>query len=785
MNLRFAFVLVIATAAFAVELNGQINTYIRSVRPLSADEKKPLTVSAELMQSSKIQRVTLSYRVFGQTEFRSYEMQMLRDSAIVEIPAADVQPPFLELFVTATDVNGVTETFPYDAPEIQPVRIMVSIASRYEVIILSPDEGEQITEGESYISISFVYADEKTDRSKTKILLNGIDLSDKAMFFDDLLIVPPDAIPPGLLRGGVNLAVQTFDTEGRPLTSMRRGFNVISEEEAEEIRTSFTAFGNAQAELRRESIKGVVRSYRRLDARAQASYLEFLRANANITLTSEEKPENQPQNRMFFGADARYVRFGIGDAYPRFPSTIMDGRRIRGYTFDLLLGGFNLNVANGEIIRRVETNNVPQTLQRTMSVVRPSFGKGENFQWGFTYLKSKDDFDAAQPITVRPQENVVFGSDMLIGIDNRRIEFTAQTALSLNNVDISRPEFNSDSIDAAVARGTFEKDDADQLKKILPIARNLITVNENLVPVNPIGMTSLVYETAISFNYFGNFLKASYIFHGKDYTSSGATAIRRDISGYNVTDRLRLLENRLFLTGSFEELKNNTSGFEITTTTYRTINTSISYYPARDFPNMTIGYGQNRNSNPIDPFDSVGVAQQIALRAVDDHTQRYFLQTSYDFTQWGRHNVSLNVDVSSKDDRTPKQQDVSTFNTIVLISTAHDLRLESSLGLSVSSLKFPQADSLGAITQGTLGYQTVSLTGRYKIYEEYLRLTGTFAPTFGDLSRMLFEASLQYTITEHQAAVAQFQFIKNSSSAFTAVTGSNDSFFSLTYRIDF
>jgi hypothetical protein len=776
---------VIATAALTAELNGQINTYIRSVRPISADEKKPLTVSAELMQSSKIQRVTLSYRLFGQSEFRSYEMQMFRDSAIVEIPAADVLPPFLELFVTATDMNGMTETFPYDAPEIQPVRIMVSIASQYEVIILSPDEGEQITEGESYISVSFVYADEKTDRSKTKILLNGIDLSDKAMFFDDLLIVPPDAIPSGLLRGGVNLAVQTFDNEGRPLTSLRRGFNVISEEEAEEIRTSFTAFGNAQAELRQENIKGVVRSYRRLDARAQASYLEFLRANASITLTSEEKPENQPQNRMFFGADARYVRFGIGDAYPRFPSTIMDGRRIRGYTFDLLLGGFNLNVANGEIIRRVEMNSIPQTLRRTMSVVRPSFGKGENFQWGFTYLTSKDDFDATQPITVRPQENVVFGSDMLIGIDNRRIEFTAQTALSLNNVDISRPEFNSDSIDAAVARGTFDRDDADQLKKILPIARNLITVNENLVPVNPIGMTSLVYETAVSFNYFGNFLKASYIFHGKDYTSTGATAIRRDISGYNITDRLRLLENRLFLTGSFEELKNNTSGFEITTTTYRTINSSISYYPARDFPNMTVGYGQNRNSNPIDPFDSVGVAQQIALRAVDEHTQRYFLQTSYDFTKWGRHNVSLNVDVSSKDDRTPKQQDVSTLNTIVLISTAHDLRLESSLGLSVSSLKFPQADSLGAITQGTLGYQTVSLTGRYKIYEEYLRLTGTFAPTFGDLSRMLFEASLQYTITERQVAVAQFQFIKNSSSAFTAVTGSNDSFFSLTYRIDF
>jgi hypothetical protein len=786
MRFHHLLFLPLVLCVIVAEVNGQVNTYVRALRPSSAQENSPAVISAELQFSANLQRVVLFYRSFGQSEYTMVEMQILRDSAVVEIPAAKMQPPFIEAYISATDLNGITETFPFVNPEVQPARIMVSPAPKYEVIILSPEQGEQITGGETYISISFVYADEKTDRSKTKILLNGIDLSDKAMMFDDLLIVPPDAIPASLLQGGINLSVQTFDSEGNRLTSMRRGFDVISETEAEEIRSSFRGFGNAQAETRRENIKGIAKTYNRLDVRAAASYLEILKATTNITLTSEEKPENQPQNRYFVGLDARYVKLGLGDAYPRFPSTIMDGRRIRGYTFDLLLGAFNLNTASGEIIRRVEFNSVPQTLKRTMTVVRPSFGKGENFQWGFTYLKSKDDFDPLQPVVVRPQENVVFGSDMLIGIDRRRIEITAQSALSLNNVDISLPEFNSDSIDAAVARGTFDKDDADQLKKILPLARNLITVNENLVPVNPAGLTSLVYETAISFNYFGNFLKAAYIFHGKDYASSGASTIRKDIEGYNITDRLRLLDNRLFLTGSYEELKNNTSGFEIATTTYKTINTSVSYYPARNYPNITVGYGQNKNANPIDPFDTADVvARQIALRAVDDLTNRYFLQTSYDFSYWGQQNVSFNLDISDKDDRTPKEQDVSTFNTVMLVSTTHNLRLESSVGLSVSSLTFPQADSIGQITKGTLGYQTLSLTGRYKIYKELLRVTGTFAPTFGDLSRILFETSVQYSITDHQLAVLQFQFIHNTSSALAAMTSKNDSFVSLLYRIDF
>jgi hypothetical protein len=315
-----------------------------------------------------------------------------------------------------------------------------------------------------------------------------------------------------------------------------------------------------------------------------------------------------------------------------------------------------------------------------------------------------------------------------------------------------------------------------------------ITPNENLVPINPVGGTSLVYESGLSLNYFGNFLKASYLFHGKDYTSATATSLRKDIKGFNIIDRLRLLDNRLFLTGSLEQLKNNTSGLEITTTTYKTMNTAISYYPARDYPNVTVGYGLNTNSNPLSPIpaDTTSISQQIALRAVNDKTTRYFLQSSYDFSAWGRHTASLNLDVSNKNDLTPKQQDVSTFNILTLISTVHDPKLESTVGLSFSNLKFPQVDSLGIRSQASMSYQTISLSGRYKLYEEVLRLNVTFAPTFGDLARKLFETSLQYNVTQHQIAVLQFQFIANSSSALAATGASkNDSYISLLYRIDF
>ncbi|HAP35504.1 MAG TPA: hypothetical protein DCQ28_06015, partial [Bacteroidetes bacterium] len=391
------------------QLSAQLNTYIKGINPKNTVEQQPLRVAAGLQSSSELSRVELFYRQFGQTDFRSLEMQLLRDSAVTEIPANEILPPFIEVYIVATNQNGTSETFPIENPRINPARISVYLKPKYEseIIILSPEEGENIKEGETYISLSFVYADTIVDRSRTKIQLNGIDLSDKIVFFDDLLIVPPEAIPAAALSGGASLSVQTFDMNGKQYSSLQRGFTVLTTQQAEEVEKAFQGYGNAQAESRNENIKGSNKTYNRLDARAFGTYAKFLKANAQLTLSSEEKPENQPQNRYYLGIDARYAKLGLGDAYPRFPYSVMDGRRLRGFTFDLLLGAFNVNIANGELTRGVKINSTPQTLQRKMTVIRPSFGKGEKFQWGFTFLKAKDNFDT---VVIRPQENAVFGT---------------------------------------------------------------------------------------------------------------------------------------------------------------------------------------------------------------------------------------------------------------------------------------------------------------------------------------------------------------------------------------
>ena len=279
------------------------------------------------------------------------------------------------------------------------------------------------------------------------------------------------------------------------------------------------------------------------------------------------------------------------------------------------------------------------------------------------------------------------------------------------------------------------------------------------------------------------------MFHGKDYSSSGATSIRKDIKGYNVTDRLRLFGNTLFLTGTFENLQNNTSGYEISTTTYKTMNTSVSLFPSSTLPNITIGYVVNQNTNTVNPLDT---NQQLAQRAIDEETKRYFVQMSYDFSLWGRHNTTLSVDIANKDDRTPKNQDIKSMNGFLLINTTHTFPLESTVGLSLSKNTIPQLkiDSssgtpLAKLVLEPLDYSTITLNARYKLYKDILKLSATFAPTFGDFERTMIESSLQYSFAQNQALVLQAQFIANKASKISTQENTNDSFISLLYRIDF
>jgi len=606
------------------------------------------------------------------------------------------------------------------------------------------------------------------------------------MAMGDLLIISSPMIPDRLKRPGMTLSVHVYDTTGAPFATLRRTFSVSRTTDAGSDPIAFSAAGSAQAESRSESIKGASRVYNRLEVRGNSTY-GILRTTANLQLTSEERPVNQPQNRYFLGFDAGFAKLGLGDTYPQFPSTMMDGRRVRGASLYAGYGAVHLNASTGEIVRGVERDGSAQTHRRTLTAVRPSFGTGEHFRWGFTYLHSKDHWTAGT--SLKPRENVAAGTDLYASVDNKRIEWTAQASMSISNMDISSAEFTADSIDAAVARGSIDASDGDNLKRLLPVASKIITFNENISPLNPSGLSSLACETALSFNYFNNFLKAAYTFHGNDYASFGTSSFRNDIQGYTITDRLRLLGNSLFVTASIEVLNNNVSNYDPVTTDWTNATASVSYFGASRVPDVTVGFSANSVSNDAPRIDSV----YGAYPALDYATKRVFVQSSYGFPWLGQHNAMVSIDYSDADDRTGRNQDMTGFNGMLSVTSTHSAALESTVGFTASVTTLPvvyyttqQPGGQGSLqSPSSMNYYTLTLGAGYRFFGERMKATASASPTFGDVERTQLEARLQFAVMPRHMLTAQYHYILNSSLVPTPLMPHvNDSAFTIAYRMD-
>jgi hypothetical protein len=799
----------------------QVSDKILSVNVGEAREGQPLTIQAQLVGTVQISQVLLAYRQTGTSEYRKMEMQITGNTASATIPASDVIPLQMEYyFILLIEGRPDEETFPVENPEDRPFR--VQIAARQikddEIIFLSPEEGAIVSAEEMLVSISLLRASSSVNRGATKIYIGNRDVTTFAVVTDELITLVPENVTPPLADGPQTLRVELYDKEGKLYHSRRISYKQLSSAEAAGTTTQLAYNGSATLEARNENIQKTSTSYNRANITAWSQY-GILRLNGRVYVTNEEKTDRQPQNRFFIEGQTPWLRVGYGDAYPTFPNLIMTGKRIRGLTGNLTLGFFNFDFAQGEITRNIggdtlrtfpldsltsvqnDTSRFPRTgtfaafrgdtiwaeyrygtFRRDLLAVRPSFGSGKNFQWGFTLLKSKDDIASLTRDGVvyggKPEENVLAGTDLVIAFDNRKFELTAQGAASLYNSNISSGNLRDSQIDSLYTSDKDSTKKREDLKKLRDLVSKFITVNQSLVPLSVERITSVMaYETALALNYFNNYLKASYIFRGSGYNSFGQSFLRKDVKGINIFDRLRLLESQLFLSGGFERLEDNVDKSKNATTTFTNINATVSYFPRINLPNVTVGYGLNKSTNGLigvdttlhgtTVADSSDQRRRIGLfrAAIEEQTNRIFVQVGYPFTAVLRHNASISFSTANRDDKTLRNADTESMNISPTVTTTWRIPLETTVGLSLNLNKLPSPDP--ADTTGVrqipsdFNYTSVVVGGRYRMLQDKMRIWGTVAPTFGSVKRTTFDVGGEYFFYQNLSAFTQISMLQN------------------------
>jgi hypothetical protein len=806
MNRAFsslATVLCLLCMAF-LEAEAQVSSVVLRVNAPVVSQNQPLPISVDFTPSGAVDRVLLRYRGFGETEYRQQEMLLAGNSASLTIAGQYVLPPYIEYYVLVQTSGGRQETYPIQSAETTPLKATVKPVDpkALEVRLLSPEQGETVASEDLVIAVSLYYASGKVNRKATKLFLNGIDVTPQALFSDDVILYSPANFPRPLSLGVQFLRVDLYDTKGSLYHSIESNFNLSTAAAIAARESRFKIGLDGQLEYRNEDVASTKNTFTRGQMRALGSYGSSFTFGSNVFLTNEEKPDRQPQDRFTAYADLDFFKVQVGDAFPRFPTNIVSGKRVRGVSANLFLKSFNVDVAYGQTMRSIEgvalrdttfkdstalqsrpSNTLQKsgltyslfqagTFTRNFFAIRPSFGSGENFQFGLTYMNSKDDISSIR-YGLTPQQNLVAGTDLVIAFDDQRFRLEGQAELSLTNTDITNGTFKESDYDlmagkndptlSASDRANRQKD-ADDLKKIADAASKFMTINQYLFPLNPVGtgLPGVAYDGSLTMNYFNNFIRAQYYQRGSAYQSFGNEFLQADIRGLALSDRIRMFQNRALLSLSYEQRKDNTAKTKVATTTYGNINGSLTVFPANNLPSFTVGYGiltRKSDASLTDPLQQ--------LFAADDQTNRFSIQLNYDFTAGARHNVSIGANLSDKTDNLPaalnrgEQKNNSYFGSL---TTVFQIPLQTTLSFNTNLSQSAALASTALANLPLIEFKltAISLNAQYRLLEDRLRIATTLSTSTGDLNRTLVQGGLDYSITNSHALALQYDYIQNS-----------------------
>jgi hypothetical protein len=781
----------------------QLSSAVRNVSAVDAVPHAATTVTVTLRDGSPVTSMLLLYRGFGTNEFRKAEMDLRGTTATAVIRGDAVLPPFVEYYIVLVDAAGHREAYPRNpsgdpltvAPP-QLLRVNVMDESQQQILFLSPDPEAVMDPEDVMISISLLRADTSVALRATQIRLDDANITNAAVFSGDLIVLAPENLGIKLAPGHHTIKVGLFSRKGQFLRSSELSFYIRQTGTGSLLASTipqraFDYDADVNVESRHEQISSAGTWYNRAGVHLRGK-TDIWKFSGNLFLTSDEKSDRQPQNRYYIGVATPWVEAGYGDHYPSFPDLVLSGRRVRGLQTNARYGIVGIDLTLGEITRNVEGALIKSfpadsfnvefkrdtaaafgqidastwgkfnygTYSRKLFAVRPSIGNRETWEVGFTWMSSGDDMNSIR-YGIKPQENLLLGTDFTTRLDNRRIEITGQAAFTAYNSDISSGTFNDAYVDSVYRTG------AQGIKTVRDYLKRYITINDNFRPLSVAALSTLAWQCGVGLDYFDNAFHATYLFRGSDYTSFGQSYLQTDIEGIQLTDRARLLDNQMYLTLGFERLTDNTSKTKAATTVFSNINMAATWFPRNELPTVTIGFARNSNDN------SIATAGHDSLSAILDATLRFYLQSSYDFVMGARHTATCSFSTSQRTDETVHKYDVSNLTGELGLTTQYSIPLQTVVSVAMYLNTIP-----GSATPGTsvdLNYTALSLVGRYTLIRDILTLSASIAPTFGDYKRTAADLGAEWTARPNMSFQFQLAYFHNDD-------GSNDNIVSLRYK---
>lgn len=615
---------------------------------LKGSDVLPLELAISNFSGIPVTEVKVLYRWVGENRFKMKRMDHEGSKYYAQLNVNGNSGHLMEYYFRIAYLDGGSDTYPAGAPVAPLLKTAIQTGQTYDdaIMIISPEPEEQIFTTDIVITASFSRFASMVDVEKTRLYLDTWDVSQYLLKYEDFISFAPRTVPAGRHK----IRLELLDKNSNLIATREWYFTGLTSRVTEIPLNEFSVSGRFFAETRQEDLRGgdFSNAYNQSGLSLRGVYNNW-QFGGRLYVSNQEKSNRQPVNRYAGFARAnfwndRYFIVDFGDAYPRLNPLILQNVLLRGVSSKLYLKFLNLEFATGKTLRAVQgENSYPGTFQRNVFAIRPSFGSGENFQLGLTYLKGKDDENSID-FGINPQENVSAGTDLFVGLDKQRIVFEGSFGASAYNRNISGGSIPFDTLE------TVFDDLSSSDERFYNLAKKFITVNQYLI-LQP----GLSYQARLLLRYYKNNFSFMYESVDEDYYSLGQPYLLRDNRGFHIVDNIYLLNNQVFLSLGYRQYHNNLQDNKSNTTTNRNFNANLSYFPLGNLPEISIGYNNYSRDNGVpnspsyedfikgnlSPDDSV---KFISNRPEDNQTNSINFSTGYQFNLINlKHRVGLNL----------------------------------------------------------------------------------------------------------------------------------------------
>jgi hypothetical protein len=621
-------------------------------------------VDIEVMLSgmtNEIYDLHLFYREMGEADYSSVLMR--REGLLYKstIKTAGFTAGQMQYYVAYEGALGEIGTFPEEMAEFNPFIMEIAPArvlqedGPVEVVILSPLEEETVVDEDIVVAVYVFSEEEQIDYANTRLVIDGVNIRTNVDFSDGVVTYTP---PLGqTFRDGFhNVEVQIFNTEGRALGQKSWSFRSIqgvSKQPKSFIR------GSAFIENRYQSIgpsgEGFdpVDNFFRTGGEITGRYND-IDYRARLVVSSEEDANVQPVNRYTgevkynFSPENNIFLIG-GDFNPYYNTLVLQDKRVRGIHAGLNVGFFTFDYILGQLRRGINGRAdslstgtgvsdfiaVDGTYEQNMWSIRPGFKFWDTAWWTLNLVNAKEDPNSIE-IGGNAKESVSLGTDLNLNFDQKRVIIDASFNASINNTNAGLEEVSWDTL-AKYNDDLQGNDEAKQLWDFLESTGWLSMTTG----INPLPSYAMQFDA--TFRYFYNNLKIRYYKMDRDFANPGNPYLLKDISGFQISDNIRLFENQVYLTIFYKNYTTDRSRNEEATDNSE-LGVTLSYFPYQALPSLNITYANMDRSNGVS-------AEQTDLFRVNNQTQRLSFNTSYNFDITGTRNaVTLNYTTYGRDE---------------------------------------------------------------------------------------------------------------------------------------